>query len=149
MAQFGDGPWKEGRAGAASLCYVGLDEGRLAGVAERHGGVGIRATVVVADAASADPLLRELAERNWDIAHGSLPETLPLTAAPHDADELMRGIEAVVGRADWAVWRIDAAALDALGDAGHERLMRWLGEHHGRIWCAPVRDVAEWRSRQP
>jgi hypothetical protein len=184
---FGNGSWKEGRTGAASLCYVGLATTTLEWVAAHHARVGIRATVV---ARGDEPLLAALADRNWDLALGSdasvedalaaldqrrargvvLTAVMPTTApyavtsrpgsvaqplhgaatdlpshkADTDADAAQMEIDAVATAGAWAVWRIDDTILAGWGVDGHRRLLGWLGSQHGRIWCAPVRDIAAW-----
>lgn len=185
----GSGPWKEGRVGAASLCYVALDPTELLRVAAPHARVGIRATVACHQVV---PPLSELAARNWDLARapdaapetfdgptrrvrllasddapgerleqdlllvadrpGSIPhpypdlrEPVPSQPAPQTVDALIDGIEAVVLAGAWAIWRIDGPRLGAWSDAELDRLLSWLGQHHARIWCAPIRDIATWR----
>ncbi|MCC5829794.1 MAG: hypothetical protein JJU36_10150 [Phycisphaeraceae bacterium] len=197
MPQFGDGPWKEGRAGAASLCYRRLPAPRLERIAAHHAAVGIRATVAC-DRVS--PPLRELAARHWDLARvasadgepiiealmeidgrtergvvldaaqgsmagegdaatiayriepttgtiepsGHLPDPLPAMIALSDPAALKKAMDAVVEQGLWAIWLIDDAVLDAMGLEAHAALLQWLGRHHGRIWCAPVHDIAAW-----
>lgn len=72
-------------------------------------------------------------------------ETLPSQLAPLDPASLRARIEAERASGAWSIWRVDAATLDAWGDAGHLALLRWLGEEHARIWCAPVRDIERFR----
>lgn len=194
MAQFGDGVWKEGRAGAASLVYVGLSDAQLAQVTEHHAAVYIRATLACA---TVSEQLTPLVQRNWDLAMrgdradeqlasdmrkldgrdvhgvievgdrnasatflyrvGNAPETIrtPQPALdralgsfglPTDLDQAKRAIDVPVFAGEWAIWRIDAAIFDALTADAHKRLLQWLGDDHGRIWCAPVRDIATWRA---
>ncbi|MEX0652609.1 MAG: hypothetical protein WD534_02560 [Phycisphaeraceae bacterium] len=193
MHQPGTGAWKEGRQGGASLCYVNLPTAQLNMVQAHHARVGIRASVACT---AASPDLRELVDRNWDIAiHGPtldpqlaealreldektqrglvttddsqpaepgnafyrvtaqpgaleagqpLPDTLPSMPTRPDVTALMAEIDAVVAGGQWAVWRFDAATVKALGEQAHARLLRWLGDHHARIWCAPIRDIVAW-----
>ncbi len=171
------GIWKEGRVGAASLVYHGLDDAALAQVMEHHAAVGIRATVL---GPQAEEVLALLRHRAWDVAmaedgdHGviQVDETIrPLTAAlyhvttspgeiagplagrqrvlpshrlPTGQEAARQAIEAVVERQAWAIWRIDAAVLADLGRPGHAAVLRWLGDEHARIWCAPIRDIHAW-----
>lgn len=137
MGAFGNGPWKEGRATAVSLCYVGLTSAQLESVTRNHFSVGIRATVV----GTLTPEMRQtLTAKNWDLA----------VAEPHGAlcaEEagLRARIEAACRDPAWTVWRLDGEVLDALGEAGHAALLNWLGQEHARIWCAPVRDIQDYR----
>lgn len=180
--------WKEGRTGAASLCYLNLTEAEIARIAPLHARVGIRATLVVAPGCPVPPLL---AERNWDLASGSVhadneddlppeetrtrildtttapplgsrgvvvgttpgmiareaprPETpLPSYLTGEDPRLLRAAIERVVVGGAWAIWRIPVDTLRGWSDEGVTDLLRWLGDHHARIWCAPVRDIARW-----
>lgn len=190
------GPWKEGRAGGASLCYLPLPPGGLELVAKHHAAVGIRATL--ACDAIRDEDLRPLVGRNWDLAvlapladetlppslaaldgrasrgwvwteaahvapeglplyqlstlrgsveqpGPSLASPLPSLVAEETPEAMMNAIEEVVGQGRWGVWRLDAATLERWTPAGHARLLRWLGDHHARIWCAPIRDIGTWQ----
>lgn len=189
---FGNGPWKEGRSGGASLCYISPDPETLRWVMEHHAKVGIRATVAGVVAADLERLARE---RNWDLASlaGSLGGHRPLEERPSERglvhgpdfsaeagagswlyqvtgrsgeiagpgvveaqalpshvgmsemDGLMERINRVVEVGAWAIWRLDEVTLQAMRPNAHRALLAWLGEHHGRIWCAPVRDIAAWR----
>lgn len=65
--------------------------------------------------------------------------------APPSGKSLAEAIEAVVQTGAWAIWCLDHAALKDLGQSGHRELLQWLGTHHARIWCAPVRDIATWQ----
>ncbi len=189
------GRWKEGRAGAASLCYLGLAPSSLAEVARHHAAVGIRATVACLSGVSG---LDVLVERNWDLAlwrtpvdpllparltsldgrtergwvdppseppadatgclyrvsmdAGSVPTPAPSLASmlpsrtlPAEVEAAQEAIERIVAEEGWAIWRIGEEQLARLGSEGHARLLSWLGDHHARIWCAPVRDIATWR----
>ena len=142
MAAYGDGRWKEGRHGAASLCYDGIGGEALAWVAAHHARVGIRATLVTR---GDEAIHATLAGRNWELASAP-PDG---TAAPAGAAEAQAAIAAVAEAGGWGIWRIDAAALAAWGADGHSRLLGWLGSQHARIWCAPRRDIAAWRDAQP
>lgn len=133
MGSFGSGPWKEGRATAVSLCYVGLSAAQLEFVTRNHFSVGIRATVVGALPAE---LRQTLTQRNWDLAAAEPPGMLC-------ADRIH--VEAACTKPAWTIWRLDSEVLDALGDAGHAGLLNWLGQEHARAWCAPVRDIQAYR----
>jgi hypothetical protein len=127
---FGHGPWKEGRATAVSLCYVGLTPAQLAIVTANHFRVGIRATVA-------------LAGRNWDVV---LPEQVADTGTlVTDVTGLRKRIEAACRDSRWTIWRLDGEAVDALGAEGHAAILNWLGQEHARIWCAPIRDIQKFR----
>lgn len=191
MPTYGDGPWKEGRAGAASLCYLNPSGPHLAALADMHARVGIRATLATATPGDLGP---ELVKRNWDLALPSpdadaevaarlfaldgrpvrgvvcpgaaplgasahalyrlsfmpgtlsaaeaLPADLPTLAPSTNAEDVMAAVDAVVRQRRWGIWVFGDAALSALGSDGHARLLSWLGGHHGRVWCAPVRDIA-------
>ena len=185
------GPWKEGRQGAASLCYINLQPEALERVLAHHASVGIRASLVCTKIL---PNLSILAERNWDLLAGQDPELhlnlkkldgqskrgcfepnmptgdqaetlyrlstvdadipapapdlltpLPSHEAPTDPVQLLNRIEEVVTKAEWGIWRIDGRVLNAMGDHGHQHLLQRLGDHHARIWCAPIRDIALWQ----
>ncbi len=141
MGLYGDGRWKEGRHGAASLCYVGVSSEDLAWVAAHHARVGIRATLIAhGDAA----LHTVLAGRNWELT--SAPPAGQ--AAPAGSDEAQAAVAAVAEAGDWGVWHIDAAILAGWGVDGHSRVLGWLGSQHARIWCAPHRDIAAWLAAQ-
>ncbi len=193
MGTFGDGAWKEGRAGGASLVYVGLDAGQLDHVQANHAAVHIRATLACDHVVDS---LQSLAKRNWDLAvngshacgslaselaildqrgeHGlilpndrvtvapvlyrvsdtsaTIPSPQPLLdqplgsfALPVDMDQAKRAIDRVVSEGQWAIWRVDGPTFSEMSHESHRRLLQWLGEHHARIWCAPVRDIATWR----
>jgi len=138
---FGSGPWKEGRAGAASLFYVDVPSETLAWVAENHAVVYIRASV----AGAGDAWSATLAARNWDLhPAGACPAHLPLRDAGANALDLRVLIDSVVGRGKWAVWRFTADDLSRMGPDAHAALLQWLGEHHGRVWCAPIRDIGDY-----
>lgn len=141
MAAYGDGRWKEGRHGAASLCYDGIGGETLAWVAAHHARVGIRATLVVR---GDEAIHATLAARNWELA-STPPDGM---AAPTGAAEAQAAITAVAEAGGWGVWRIDAAVLAAWGADGHSGLLGWLGSQHARIWCAPRRDIAAWQAAQ-
>jgi hypothetical protein len=76
-----------------------------------------------------------------------LDRPLPAQWLPSTLNEAMRAIDVVVMASHWAIWLVDAHRLDCLEAAQHQRLLHWLGEHHARIWCAPIRDVATWVDR--
>lgn len=180
--------WKEGRHGAASLCYAGLTEPDLARIVPLHARVGIRATLLVPPPVRVPPLL---AGRNWEIAPDPLqtvhpdgvvaPEgdalsarmvpappqlpqsakdapascmisrhaprlSSPLPTIPADPDPhaFRDAVEAVVAEGAWVIWWIPRATLHEWGEEGFAGILRWLGDHHARIWCAPVRDIAQW-----
>ncbi len=171
---FGNGPWKEGRVGGASLCYIRLRADQLDAVATHHAAVGIRATVAGHPASAT---LQTLAERNWDLAELITPDTtnsglllhrtdppgyqlttvtglvppkqsppaaLPSMPSPDSLPAWQAEIEAAMSQHHWGIWRIDAAGLDALTLRTHANLLRWLGDHHARIWCAPIFDIHRW-----
>lgn len=142
MPRYGDGIWKEGRHGAASLCYVEIGDETLAWVAEHHARVGIRATLA---SHGTPPLGSLLAGRNWELT-ASPP---PGHALPAGSADAQTAIAACAQTGAWRVWLIDAASLAACGVAGHSQLLGWLGSQHARIWCAPVRDIAAFRAGQP
>ena len=139
MAQYGDGPWKEGRHGAASLCYDGVDAAALAWVVAHHARVGIRATLITRSNEEPPAIL---AGRNWDLAG----ELIDGQHAPHGAAAAQAAIDAVAESGGWGIWRIDAVTLASWGVSGHSGLLSWLGSKHAYIWCAPVRDIAAWRA---
>ena len=64
---FSAGLWKEGREGATSLCYVGLDDAALDIVFRHHAAVGIRASLVCG---TVEAKYSVPAERNWDLLAG-------------------------------------------------------------------------------
>ena len=142
MAQYGDGRWKEGRHGAASLCYDGVGGEVLAWVAAHHARVGIRATLI---AHGDEALHATLTGRNWELVSGPPAGQ----AAPAGAAAAQAAIAAVAEAGDWGVWCIDAATLAGWGVDGHSHLLGWLGSQHARIWCAPRRDIAAWLAAQP
>ena len=137
MADHGSGRWKEGRYGAASLCYDGVDGAALAWVTAHHARVGIRATLA---GCGDEEMLATLAARNWELM-----ATAPAgRTTPARADEAQAAIASLAEAEDWGVWRIDDATLAGWGVDGHSRLLGWLGSQHARIWCAPCRDIAAW-----
>jgi hypothetical protein len=75
-----------------------------------------------------------------------LDQPLGSFSLPADLEQAKRSIDRVVNAGEWAIWRVDAATFNALTPDSHRRLLQWLGDHHGRIWCAPVRDIATWRA---
>lgn len=182
------GLWKEGRSGAASLCYWQLSLEQQSWVLAHHQAVGIRATLAVS-AGETHP--HECGERNWDCAlleDASATDTDPaveagricLQAPPYPAsltsaaylvqlcpgrlatpqavtaaalpsqylpprcDLAQVAIESVVQQQAWAIWHCDGTQLAALGRESHRQLLSWLGDHHARIWCAPVFDIVRW-----
>ncbi len=167
---FGTGPWKEGRYGAVSLCYHDLPAELLEAVVAHHAAVGIRATLAGGGAAAVMDLL---AQRNWDLPArdalvqrvtfpiptatyqlginpgtmlpppAPLPAELPSLPVPSDGNAMQALIESVVAQQQWVIVRMDGPALTALGLPAHQALMKWLGTHHARIWCAPVRDIGQ------
>jgi len=137
------GPWKEGRLCAATLLYINPTETQMAWVAANHQAVGIRATVVGAP----DAFASELRARNWDLREQP-PE--PGTAAPAKrsgvtADRVREHVAADKATGAWSAWEWDRDRLDTLGAEAHASLLRWLGEEHARVWCAPLRDIADWK----
>ena len=187
------GPWKEGRSGGISLCYLDLHADQLTAVAEHHAAVGIRATVICRTSSAP---LAALVTRNWDLAatadasvealadlatldgrteRGFLQER-PAESVPPGALYVLRpgadtvaspgvdlarplpmlpsegslpaaqdAFEHVVSRGHWGLVQVTGEDLDRLTMDDHRRLLSWLGDHHARIWCAPVRDIATWR----
>ncbi len=69
------------------------------------------------------------------------PDPLPSLVPPTELASLQRDIEAVMATHGWVIYRFDADTLAAFGRDQHAALLRWLGDHHARIWCAPVRDL--------
>jgi hypothetical protein len=130
---FGNGPWKEGRQVAVSLCYVAPTPAQLEFVAANHARVGIRATVVNGPAGE---LLQTLAGRNWDLTTAE-----PAGMVSAEAAGLRERVEKACTGNDWTIWRLDGAVLTALGAEAHGALLNWLGQEHARVWCAPVRDI--------
>jgi len=156
--QIPKGPWKEGRVAAASLCYAAPRSDQLDLIAANHAAVGIRATLE--SGANEVPAL--FAERNWHLAtakaagvgEGSmsppgvpLPSPLICRVAPSDGRQIIASIEETVPSGLWTIWRIEPAVLDEMGPHGHATLLKRLGDQHARIWCAPVRDIAEWHAQ--
>lgn len=167
---FGTGPRKEGRYGAVSLCYHNLPAALLEAVVAHHAAVGIRATLAGTDDAA---VLDMLTQRNWDLPlrgaadqvtafpiraatyqlglnpgtmippPAPLPAELPSLPAPVDGDAIQALIESVMARQHWVILRLDGLALNTLGLPAHQTLLQWLGTHHARIWCAPVRDIGQ------
>ena len=136
MANFGNGPWKEGRQGAASLCYRDISAATLTWVLAHHAAVGIRATLV---GCSDEDLAATARQRNWDLAEHAPAD---VQRADADARVLRQRIDGVASAGDWAVWLLEEATLTQMGEAGHADLLRWLGDEHARIWCAPVKDIS-------
>jgi hypothetical protein len=140
MGTFGNGPWKEGRATAVSLCYVNLTPAQLAFVTANHFRVGIRATV------ASNTTIDELAKRNWDLV---LPGDVAATGTlVTDVTGLRESIEAACRSDGWTIWRLDAKAVEELGATGHAALLNWLGQEHARVWCAPIRDIQRFQLGQ-
>jgi hypothetical protein len=138
MSVYGNGPWKEGRATAVSLCYIGLTPAQLAIVTANHFRVGIRATLVSREANT------ELAGRNWDVV---LPEQVADAGTlVADVTGLRERMEAACRSGSWTIWRLDGEAVNSLGAQGHAALLDWLGQEHARIWCAPIHDISQFRT---
>jgi hypothetical protein len=74
-----------------------------------------------------------------------LRRPLPSMAAEGTESAMRKAIDDVVERGQWAIWRLDADAVERMTPAGHARLLQWLGDHHMRIWCAPIRDIGTWQ----
>jgi len=73
------------------------------------------------------------------------PENLlGATAANGAVEPLIAAMDEVLTTELWRIWLIDNTSLHALGQTGHAALLRFLGDHHDRIWCAPVRDILGW-----
>jgi len=79
----------------------------------------------------------------------SSAEALASRIAPSSADVWCAAIESGRAAQRWTIWRLDLAALERLGHAGHRHVLRWLGDHHDQVWCAPVRDIAAYRGAAP
>lgn len=193
-----NGPWKEGRLGAVSLCYCDPAPEALSWIIEHHRAVGIRATLALTTVDALSAHLPLLVERNWDLipcaspaatetiasldaldhrpARGilladdaaesgtsqvmyqlvarpgevvpdtRLPEcpTLPARRVDEKIETLLDACRSVLTTAVWHIRLIDPPALAKLGQPDHARLLRFLGDHHDRIWCAPVKDILQW-----
>jgi len=79
----------------------------------------------------------------------SSAEALASRIAPSSADVWCAAIESGRAAQRWTIWRLDLAALERLGHAGNRHVLRWLGDHHDQVWCAPVRDIAAYRGAAP
>lgn len=80
-----------------------------------------------------------------DVIKAPAPDlTMPLPSfpAPADVPRVLDWIEAVVQKGHWLILRIDATCVSDMGTDQHRRLLQRLGDHHARIWCAPIRDIA-------
>lgn len=73
-----NGPWKEGRICALSLCYIDPAESQLGWVLPNHAGVGIRATLALSAGGDPPPVALE---RNWDLATLCVDEGVASTAS--------------------------------------------------------------------
>lgn len=79
---------------------------------------------------------------------GPMPDLqvpLPSYPAPEALALLQQQIESVVVQGKWLILRFDEGTLSRLGAESHRKLLQGLGDHHARIWCAPVRDIALFR----
>ncbi len=74
-----------------------------------------------------------------------LSQPLPARWLPGQLQDAKDAVTGIVDSRQWAIWLVDAATLDRMGTAQHRQLMQWLGDHHARIWCAPIRDIANWK----
>lgn len=74
-----------------------------------------------------------------------LTKPLPSFAAPPDVGLLLDWIWSVVLNAGWLILRMDDTCVNQMGLAAHQKLLQRLGDEHARIWCAPIRDVAQWK----
>lgn len=72
-------------------------------------------------------------------------QPLPSFPAPADVSLVLDWIEAVVQKGRGLILRIDTACISEMGPDQHRRLLQRLGDHHARIWCAPIRDIALFR----
>lgn len=75
-----------------------------------------------------------------------LSQPLPARWLPDQLQEAKDAITGIVDSGQWIIWLVDAATLDRMGTTQHHQLMQWLGDHHARIWCAPIRDIANWKA---
>ena len=87
----GTGPWKEGRQGGVSLCYVDPGEDQLGWIANHHAAVGIRATILIDPA---HPLVPTLVQRAWDL----------LVAEGEEADQKAGMLSRLEQRPDRGLW---------------------------------------------
>lgn len=74
-----------------------------------------------------------------------LSQPLPARWLPDQLQEAKDAITGIVDSGQWAIWLVDAATLERMGPTQHRQLMQWLGDHHTHIWCAPIRDIANWK----
>jgi hypothetical protein len=144
-------PWKENRAGAVSLIYDGLDDATWQWVIAHHADVGIRGC---APPPLAPGIHAELTRKNWDVSArgfvntdsllphlgGTWPDPIPY-AATTDLHSLQSRVEEAMSRNLGIVFKWDLPQLTALGATTHHALLRWLGDHHARIWCAPLSNL--------
>jgi len=96
---------------------------------------------------AAAPAVSVSAERGGVVGLGQIGEVLPLNPAGGPVEALMERIESVVAEEQWIIVRLNGADIDGLGENGHRTLLSWLGDHHARIWCAPVIDIYAWARR--
>jgi len=81
------------------------------------------------------------------MAKGQVLNVLPSVPCPGSVTALMREVEAVVADEKWLIMRLTGDDIDTLSHGEHARLLSWLGDHHSRIWCAPVMDIFQWNKR--
>jgi hypothetical protein len=129
--------WKDGREGAATLCYFQPSEEMLIWIATNHFAVGIRATVITTQNTN---LVSKIIQKNWDVCPSLQPEW-ETESLPSTCEAAQLAIESVVKAGGWSCWIMKAETWTA---PTHRSLLSWLGDHHARIWCAPRRDIAAW-----
>jgi hypothetical protein len=146
------GVWKEGRLGAVSLVYDRFPEGDWDWILENHAAVGIRGTVI---APVPETVRRLMVQRNWDLEMGPwsrseavllppggpLPAALPLRDWPGSIGWFQKESDRVVERGEWILWRLEGSPGGSPRREVHREMLRWLGDHHMRIWCAPVGNI--------
>ena len=75
-----------------------------------------------------------------------LAKPLPSFSAPPDAGHLLDRTQRTLETGDWLILRLHGRCLTGMGPAAHQTLLHRLGDFHARIWCAPVRDIAQWKA---
>ena len=134
--------------GALSLVYESLDETAWGWVVEHHAAVGIRAVALPPVPAGILDLVRS---RNWDLGLGPwhrspdmlpapggvLPDRWPVRDFSGGLASFQAGVEEVMARHGWMLCRFSGTP----NRQEHRDLLQWLGDHHMRIWCAPVSNI--------
>lgn len=152
-------PWKENRVGAVSLVYEGLDDATWKWVIAHHAAVGIRGC---APPPLSQETHAELTRKNWDLAArsfvnntsllpnlgGAWPDPLPYTT-PTDLPSLQSRVEEAMSLNRGLVLKWNPQQLATLGPIAHQALLRWLGDHHARIWCAPLSNLESYFDNYP